>query len=115
VNEDLSEWDYGTYEGLTTAEIQKKHPHWNLFKEGAPGGESVDAVKARADRVLQSLRKYHGNIALFSHGHFLRVLAARFLGCEVVMGQKLLLSTSSLSILGFERENPAIFLWNRVP
>lgn len=108
----LVEWDYGDYEGLTSAEIHEKNPKWNLFEAGAPGGESVEQVKKRADHFLKMVRQFKGNVAVFSHGHFLRMLAARFLGLEPEMGKLFLLSVASLSILGYEKEQPVVILWN---
>lgn len=112
---DLHEWDYGAYEGLTTADIRARRPEWNVFKDGCPQGESVEQVSRRADRVLASLRTTDGTVALFSHGQFLRALAARWIGLPVQDGQHLALDTASLSILGYEHhdvETPAICLWN---
>lgn len=109
---DLVEWNYGNYEGLTTEEIQKKKPDWELFKDGAEGGETFDAIGARADRVIRKILKSSGNVALFSHGHFLRVLTARFLGLSVQEGKCFLLSPASISILSYERNEPIVLLWN---
>jgi broad specificity phosphatase PhoE len=115
VEPDLAEWDYGDYEGLKSAEILRRRPGWNLFKHGCPGGESPAQVGRRADRLLARLRRRGGNIALFSHGHFGRVLAARWAKLPVIAGQRLLLSPASLSILGHEHQDPAapvLALWN---
>jgi broad specificity phosphatase PhoE len=112
---DLHEWDYGDYEGRTSAEIRAQRPGWNVFQEGCPNGESVDQVSQRADRVLSGLRPMDGTVALFSHGQFLRALAARWVGLPVPEGQHFALDTASISILGFEHhsgEIPAICLWN---
>jgi probable phosphoglycerate mutase len=111
---ELMEWDYGQYEGRTSAEILKEHPDWFLFRDGCPGGESVAAVGARADHVIARLRASEGRTILFGHSHFFRVLAARWLGLPPSEGRLLLLSTASLSILGYEhnREESAIRLWN---
>src|SRR3989344_1618536 len=109
---DAMEWDYGQYEGLTLTEICKKNASWDLFKDGAPGGESVQQISARADRLLQKLCAGPGNVALFSHGHFLHVLAARWLGLPAGQGLFFYLSVASLSILGFEHGRPVIKLWN---
>jgi probable phosphoglycerate mutase len=111
--DNLMEWDYGDYEGLTTQEIWKTDPEWNLFSRGAPNGESVTDVAARANRLLSKLHSYHGDLALFSHGHFLRVLAARYLGLSAQEGKLFTLSPSSISILSFERNTPVIALWNQ--
>ena len=111
---DLMEWDYGRYEGKTTAEIRKENPNWSLFRDGCPGGESVAAVGARADRVIARLRGIEGRILLFGHSHFFRVLAARWLGLIPADGRLYFLSTASLSILGYEHslDEPVIRLWN---
>ena len=114
VDRDLVEWDYGEYEGQRTSEIQAKRPDWQLFRDGCPGGESPEQVGARADRVLSRLRVIPGNLLLFSSGHFLRVLAARWLGLEPGGGRLFLLSTASLSALGYEHNlcEPVICLWD---
>jgi broad specificity phosphatase PhoE len=111
---DLTEWDYGDYDGLTTVEIRRKNPGWSLFRDGCPGGESVQQVGARADRLITRLRELEGRQLLFGHGHFFRVLAARWLGLPPSDGRLLYLSTASLSIQGYEHslEEPAIHLWN---
>ncbi len=116
IDPDLVEWDYGDYEGLTTAEIRQKRPDWQLFRDGCPGGESVAAVGARADRVIARVRALDGDVALFSSGHFMRVLGARWLGLDAASGRLLLLSTTTLSILGYEhdRSEAVIRLWNDV-
>lgn len=106
------EWDYGEYEGLTSGQIGEKRPRWNLFTDGAPGGETPEQVGRRADLVLKNLLNSKGRVALFSHGHFLRVLAARFLGLRVQEGALFSLSVASLSILRVEKSHPALFLWN---
>ncbi len=111
---DLVEWNYGKYEGRKTVEIHLEAPNWQLFRDGCPGGESPSQIGARADRVLSRLRGVNGNVLVFSSGHFLRVLAARFLGLEPAGGKYFTLSTASLSILGFENSSlqPVIRLWN---
>jgi probable phosphoglycerate mutase len=108
------EWNYGEYEGITTAAIRAKRPHWILFTDGCPGGESPSQVGRRADRVITRVRSTQGNVLLFSSGHFLRVLAARWLGLEAAAGKYFLLSTASLSGLGYEHDlsEPAIDFWN---
>jgi probable phosphoglycerate mutase len=118
IEPDLQEWDYGNYEGLTTGEICANRPGWNVFQDGCPGGESVAQVSQRADRLLAGLSRLGGSIALFSHGQFLRAVAARWIGLSVSEGQHLALDTASISILGFELHNgsiPAICLWNSGP
>lgn len=114
LDSDLVEWNYGEYEGKRTADIRKARPDWFLFRDGCPGGEAVEAVGARADRVIARLRELDTNVIVFSHGHFLRVLGARWLGMPASDGRLLLLTTASLSILGYEhnREEPVLRLWN---
>ena len=114
VDKDLVEWNYGQYEGRTSAEIHAERPDWQLFRDGCPGGETPDQVGARADRVVGRVREARGNVLLFSSGHFLRVLGARWLGLKPAAGRYLLLSTASLSALGYEhdRSQPVIRLWN---
>lgn len=112
VDPDLAEWDYGDYEGMTSQEIKKKDPSWNLFENGGPNGETPEQALERAHRFFKKIESAKGNIALFSHGHFLRVLAVSWLGCDISMGKHLPLSVASVSILGFEHENPAIRVWN---
>ena len=117
IDPDLAEWDYGEYEGLRPVDIRKTRPDWNVFRDGSPGGESPAQVSERADQVIARLRALEGDIAIFSHGHFGRVLAARWIGLEIRQAQHLLLSTASVSILGYEHnvaEVPAIALWNAV-
>jgi probable phosphoglycerate mutase len=113
--DDLREWDYGDYEGLRSVDILQRRPDWNLFQHGCPGGESPAQVSDRADRVIARLRLLRGNIALCSHGHFGRTLAARWIGLPVGQAQHLLLNTASLSVLGHEHnraDQPVIALWN---
>ena len=114
VDRDLLEWNYGEYEGRRTAEILAERPDWELFRDGCPGGESPDQIGARADRVVSRVRAVEGDVLLFSSGHFLRVLAARWLGLPPGAGRYFLLSTASLSALGYEhnRSEPVIRLWN---
>ena len=112
VDEDLVEVDYGEYEGLTTPQIRESVPGWTIWQHGAPGGETVDEVGARADRVIDRALAADGDVALFAHGHLLRILGARWIGLPAAYGGNLLLSTGSLCRLGFERERRAIVLWN---
>src|SRR5262249_6479045 len=111
---DLVEWDYGAYEGRLTSEIRKERPDWHLFRDGCPGGESPADVAARADRVVRRLRDAECDALLFSSGHFLRMLAVRWLGLEPEAGRYFVLATASLSALGYEHDSsePAIQLWN---
>jgi probable phosphoglycerate mutase len=111
---DLLEWDYGDYEGRRSAEIHVERPDWQLFRDGCPGGESPDQVGVRAGRVVSRVRAVNGDVLLFSSGHFLRVLAGRWLGLEPGAGRNFLLSTASLSALGYEHNpsQPVIRLWN---
>jgi probable phosphoglycerate mutase len=114
IHDDLREWNYGSYEGLLTREILARQPGWKIFEDGCPGGESPEQVAARADRLLAAVRNLDGNIALFSHGHFTRVLAARWVGLPVANGQVLASSTGSISVLSFSSNGPrpVIQLWN---
>ena len=114
IDPDLVEWDYGEYEGRRTAEIHAERPDWQLFRDGCPGGEAPDQIGARADRVIGRVRALKADVLVFSSGHILRVLAARWLGLDVAGGRYLLLSTASLSALGYEHHQaePAIRLWN---
>ncbi len=114
---DLVEWNYGAYEGRTSAEIHAERPDWQLFRDGAPGGESPEQIGARADRVIRRVRAVDGNTLLFSSGHFLRVFAARWLGLEAGAGRYLFLGTATLSALGYEhdRSDPVIRLWDESP
>ena len=111
---DLTEWDYGAYEGRRTVEIRLERPGWQLFRDGCPDGESVAEVGARADRVIDRLRAFRGRVLLFGHGHFFRVLAARWIGLPPSGACHLLLGTASLSILSYEHtlDDPALRLWN---
>jgi len=104
IDEDLREWDYGEYEGLTTPEIRAQRRDWNLWRDGCPGG---------ADHLLGTLRRSDGDCVLFAHGHILRVIAARWLGQPVAFGARIALSTGTLSTLGFERETEVLQEWNR--
>lgn len=115
VEKNLVEWDYGAYEGRRTVEIRAERPGWELFRDGCPGGESPQQVSARADAVVLRIRQVSGAVLLFTSGHFLRVLATRWLGLEPSVNCKFfMLSTASLSALGYEhdRSRPVIRLWN---
>lgn len=114
LDRNLVEWDYGQYEGLTTAQIHAQRPDWQLFRDGCPGGELPDQVATRADSILARLLPLGTDVLLFSSGHFLRVLAARWLATHVLDGRYLLLSTASVSALSYEnnRSQPVIQLWN---
>jgi probable phosphoglycerate mutase len=114
IDRDLVEWDYGEYEGKRTAEIRQLRPDWQLFRDGCPGGETPEQIGARADRVIQKLLAVQGDVLIFSSGHILRVLGARWQGLKATAGEGLLLSTASLSILGYEHTlaEPVIRLWN---
>jgi broad specificity phosphatase PhoE len=114
VDPDLVEWNYGEYEGITTGQILAKRPGWQLFRDGCPGGESPAQIGERADRVVALLRAGPGDVLVFSSGHFLRVLAARWLKLEPGAGRYFVLSTASLSTLGYEHDElePVIRLWN---
>jgi broad specificity phosphatase PhoE len=112
VREDLHEWDYGEYEGLTSAQIRQIDPRWSLWRDGCPGGESPEQVGARADRVIGELTGVSGEVAMFSHGHMLRVLAARWIGYEAATGERLSLQTASISVLGHEHGTRALTRWS---
>jgi probable phosphoglycerate mutase len=111
---DLQEWDYGRYEGVTTKEIQQTAPGWQLFRDGAPGGEDVNQVGIRADRIIAEIRQGGASVLIFSSSHFLRVLAARWLGLPPERGDSFILDTTSISILGYEHDlqEPVIRAWN---
>jgi broad specificity phosphatase PhoE len=117
VEPDLAEWNYGVYEGRTSADIHAERPDWQLFRDGCPGGESPEQVGARADRVVHRVRAIGRDALLFSSGHFLRVFAARWLGLEPAAGRYFLLGTASLSAVGYEhaRSEPVIRLWDEMP
>jgi broad specificity phosphatase PhoE len=114
IDRDLLEWNYGEYEGRLIADIHKERPDWQLFRDGCPGGESPSEVSARADRVVKRVRAVKDDVLLFSSGHFLRVFAARWLGLEPAAGRLFLLSTASVSALGYEHNlsEPVIRLWD---
>jgi broad specificity phosphatase PhoE len=112
VDEDLREWDYGDYEGRTTAEIQAQRPGWSLWRDGVLGGETLEEVAARADRVVDTVRSAEGDVLVFAHGHILRVIAARWLGLPAESGSHLALATGTISVLGWERDTPVVQSWN---
>jgi broad specificity phosphatase PhoE len=108
----LVEWNYGEYEGLTPKQIHKERPGWPIFHDGWPAGETPKQVGVRAGRVIASVRAAEGNVALFAHGHILRVLVARWIGLPAGAGAHFLLDTGSLCILGYYRDIPAVKVWN---
>jgi broad specificity phosphatase PhoE len=114
IDADLVEWNYGDYEGKRTADIRKERPDWYLFRDGCPGGETLAAIGARADRLIARLRAVGEDVLLFSHGHFLRVLGARWLALPASEARHFLLTTASLSVLGYEHNlnEPVLRLWN---
>ncbi len=112
VDEDLVEWDYGSFEGRTTADIQREFPAWNIWTGAIPGGETPEQVGARVDRIIARASTVDGDVALFAHAHVLRILAARWLGLPPVGGRYLALDTASLSVLGHEHEQTVVRSWN---
>jgi broad specificity phosphatase PhoE len=112
VTDDLGEWNYGVYEGRTTDDIRREEPGWSVWTAEIGGGESVDDVGARVDRVIEAALAYEGDVALFGHGHCLRILAARWIGLAATGGAHLELSTATVSRLGWERERRVVELWN---
>ncbi|MDQ3979377.1 MAG: histidine phosphatase family protein [Actinomycetota bacterium] len=109
---DLMEWDYGQYEGLTTAEIRKGNPRWSLWLDGAPGGETASDVAVRVDTVIKEAREQDGDVLVFAHGHVLRVLAARWLGLSPSEGRLFALHPAAVCTLGYERETAVLVHWN---
>ncbi|HTT81413.1 MAG TPA: histidine phosphatase family protein [Stellaceae bacterium] len=112
---DAMEWNYGRYEGVRTVDIHKERPDWDLFRDGCPEGETAAMVGARADRVIAAMRRVEGDVLLFSSSHFLRVLAARWIGLDPTGGRRFMLDTASLSIFGYEHNDlaePVIRVWN---
>jgi probable phosphoglycerate mutase len=112
VTEDLLELGYGEYEGRTTADVRKERPGWDLWKDGSPGGESLEDAAARVDRVIERALAVDGDVACFAHGHILRIVGARWIGLEPAAAACLGLGTAALCDLGFERERRVIWLWN---
>jgi broad specificity phosphatase PhoE len=115
VMEDLREWDYGEYEGLTTPQIREERPGWFLWRDGCPGGEQPEQIGARADRVLEQWRGVDGDVLAFAHGHIFRVLAARWIELPTAGGARLALKAGAMCALGYERETAVIQLWNDAP
>ena len=118
VEPDLAEWDYGDYEGVVSPDIRKNLPHWNIYRDGCPNGESAGDISSRADRLIGKLKGLSGNVALFSHGQFGSVFGTRWIEQDVSAGQHLILSTASVSILSYkpsDRRVPVIALWNLSP
>ncbi len=115
IEPNLAEWDYGDYEGLRTAEIQAQRPGWDVWEDGCPGGETPADVNRRADQIITRVQGLTGKVALFSHGQFGRVLAARWIGLKIAQGQHFAIDSASIGILGFESDHPqrrVITLWN---
>jgi broad specificity phosphatase PhoE len=110
--EELREWDYGEYEGLTTPEIRAQRPDWNLWRDGCPQGEQPEQVAARADRVIERARDADGDVLAFAHGHILRVLTARWIEAEAAAGSRFALGAGAVGVLGYERETPVLQRWN---
>lgn len=110
--EDLREWDYGEYEGMTTPEIWRERPDWSLWRDGCPGGENPDQVGGRADRVLARASAADGDVLVFAHGHVLRVIAARWVEQPVAFGARLALGAGALTALGYERQTRVLRRWN---
>jgi len=109
---DVAEWDYGDYEGRTTADVHAERPDWSLWRDGCPGGEDATQVGARADRVIAAVRAVDGDAIVFSHGHFLRVFAARWVELAPADGARFALDPASVSVLGWERATPVFRRWN---
>ena len=112
VDDDLAEWAYGRYEGITTAEIRETAPGWTVWTQPAPGGEAAEHVHARVDRVIARAHAADGDVLLFGHSHCLRALTARWLGLAVADGRLFRLETATISVLGYERETPVVARWN---
>jgi broad specificity phosphatase PhoE len=115
MREELREWDYGEYEGRRTVDIRQERPGWFLWDDGVPGGETLNEVGGRVDRVIDEIRGVDGDVAVFAHGHVLRVLAARWLGLPPREGCLFALDTGTVSVLGYERETSVLRLWNESP
>lgn len=118
IDEDLAEWDYGEFEGLQPDDVRKRLPNWEIFRDGCPGGEAPAQISDRADRLIGRLRALTGNIALFSHGEFGRVLAARWIEAPAATGRHFAIATASVGILGYQSNHPntpVLALWNATP
>ncbi len=115
IDDDLLEWDYGDYEGMTRVEVRETRPDWTVWTGGAAGGESPEQVSARVDRMIEKYRALDGRIALFAHGHILRALAARWIEQPVTLGEHLPLDTARVSVLGYDRGTPTLDRWNCDP
>jgi probable phosphoglycerate mutase len=116
IKDDLAEWDYGAYEGITTKDIQAQRPGWEIFRDGCPNGETAADVGARADRIITQLREINGNVLIFSSAHFLRVFATRWIGLPPEDGKRFVLDTTSISTLGYDHDlsEPVIRRWNQI-
>ncbi len=112
IDEDLREFDYGSYEGITTATIRETVPGWTVWSHPCPGGETLEQAAARVDRVIDRARRADGDVAVFAHGHILRILTARWCDLDPIEGRRFVLHTATLSELGWERDDPAVILWN---
>ena len=112
VEDDLAEWDYGDYEGITSAQIREQVPGWTVWTHPCPGGETAEQVSRRMDRVVAKVRAHAGRVLVFSHGHASRALAARWLELPIQDGRHFLLGTATISVLGYERESPVVARWN---
>jgi probable phosphoglycerate mutase len=115
IDPNLLEWDHGDYEGRTTSEIRRERPGWSIWSDGAPNGETIEQVAARADAVLARVSQVEGDAALFAHAHFLRVLTTRWLGLEPAAGRLFAMGAASVNTLGYERETRVITRWNLSP
>ena len=115
VTEDLHEWNYGIYEGVTTKAVREKHPDWSIWESPIPEGETIEQVGARACRVIGRVETVDGDVAMFAHGHILRILGACWMGLAPIHGRNLGLNTATLSVLGYERETRVIQIWNESP
>jgi broad specificity phosphatase PhoE len=115
LTDDLREWNYGDYEGLTTPQIRQRDPAWSLWRDGCPGGEQPEQVGERADRAIERMRNAGGDVVAFAHGHILRVVTARWIGMPVSSGARFVLFAGAIGTLGYERETEVVAGWNTVP